>query len=112
MIRRPPRSTRTDTLFPYTTLFRSGVQRLITPKGMLPSRLGVHALYLDPLSPDYEHANPHGRWREKLSRLLEQYTTQMGVSPEIVQLSEFYREPNQVRLLSEAEIDRLGLLTQ
>src|SRR3546814_300621 len=25
MLRRPPRSTRTDTLFPYTTLFRSGV---------------------------------------------------------------------------------------
>src|SRR3546814_7700249 len=25
MIRRPPRSTRTDTLFPYTTLFRSSV---------------------------------------------------------------------------------------
>src|SRR3546814_5062085 len=24
MIRRPPRSTRTDTLFPYSTLFRSG----------------------------------------------------------------------------------------
>src|SRR3546814_21074934 len=27
MIRRPPRSTRTDTLFPYTTLFRSLKQR-------------------------------------------------------------------------------------
>src|SRR3546814_19270836 len=27
MIRRPPRSTRTDTLFPYTTLFRSGPQQ-------------------------------------------------------------------------------------
>src|SRR3546814_988338 len=26
MIRPPPRSTRTDTLFPYTTLFRSGFQ--------------------------------------------------------------------------------------
>src|SRR3546814_8112337 len=26
MIRRPPRSTRTDTLFPYTTLFRSRLQ--------------------------------------------------------------------------------------
>src|SRR3546814_2306594 len=26
MIRRPPRSTRTDTLFPYTTLFRSSGQ--------------------------------------------------------------------------------------
>src|SRR3546814_14516728 len=43
MIRRPPRSTRTDTLFPYTTLFRSsgflnrqgkdaiGVQEQFTP---------------------------------------------------------------------------------
>src|SRR3546814_519846 len=29
MIRRPPRSTRTDTLFPYTTLFRSGEHRLV-----------------------------------------------------------------------------------
>src|SRR3546814_5143624 len=28
MIRRPPRSTRTDTLFPYTTLFRSQVHGL------------------------------------------------------------------------------------
>src|SRR3546814_2805844 len=29
MIRRPPRSTRTDTLFPYTTLFRSLATRRI-----------------------------------------------------------------------------------
>src|SRR3546814_10510942 len=29
MIRRPPRSTRTDTLFPYTTLFRSVVAPLL-----------------------------------------------------------------------------------
>src|SRR3546814_13114328 len=29
MIRRPPRSTRTDTLFPYTTLFRSRGEDLI-----------------------------------------------------------------------------------
>src|SRR3546814_12225870 len=28
MIRRPPRSTRTDTLFPYTTLFRSDDDRV------------------------------------------------------------------------------------
>src|SRR6056297_2103069 len=31
MIRRPPRSTRTDTLFPYTTLFRSGWGGTTTP---------------------------------------------------------------------------------
>src|SRR3546814_9788944 len=29
MIRRPPRSTRTDTLFPYTTLFRSALDGLL-----------------------------------------------------------------------------------
>src|SRR3546814_1803511 len=29
MIRRPPRSTRTDTLFPYTTLFRSSAHRRV-----------------------------------------------------------------------------------
>src|SRR3546814_17143443 len=29
MIRRPPRSTRTDTLFPYTTLFRSRERALV-----------------------------------------------------------------------------------
>src|SRR3546814_16925498 len=31
MIRRPPRSTRTDTLFPYTTLFRSVLAERDTP---------------------------------------------------------------------------------
>src|SRR3546814_5493629 len=33
MIRRPPRSTRTDTLFPYTTLFRSGIFNVSTGEG-------------------------------------------------------------------------------
>src|SRR3546814_430213 len=31
MIRRPPRSTRTDTLFPYTTLFRSSASCSVIP---------------------------------------------------------------------------------
>src|SRR3546814_7597029 len=33
MLRRPPRSTRTDTLFPYTTLFRSSDQGYIKREG-------------------------------------------------------------------------------
>src|SRR3546814_5505422 len=37
MIRRPPRSTRTDTLFPYTTLFRS----FLTPKSVRGAALPV-----------------------------------------------------------------------
>src|SRR3546814_2315040 len=34
MIRRPPRSTRTDTLCPYTTRFRSGRQEVPLGKGL------------------------------------------------------------------------------
>src|SRR3546814_4234279 len=40
MIRRPPRDTRTDTLFPYTTLFRSGgAQRHAESAGRRPGRI-------------------------------------------------------------------------
>src|SRR3546814_11002025 len=62
MIRRPPRSTRTDTLFPYTTLFRSheigrvryepvtdnealaAFQRLCRLEGIIPALESAHAL--------------------------------------------------------------------
>src|SRR3546814_11674840 len=58
MIRRPPRSTRTDTLFPYTTLFRSP-PTLGAAAGFDPLRdsdrayadalkkAGVHTVYLE-----------------------------------------------------------------
>src|SRR3546814_4011346 len=59
MIRRPPRSTRTDTLFPYTTLFRShAIEARIyaenPDKGFLPS-IGTLA-YLE-LPPHTAFAN-------------------------------------------------------
>src|SRR3546814_9894487 len=41
MIRRPPRSTRTDTLFPYTTLLRSGGRLFHRSQG-LRRRVAVH----------------------------------------------------------------------
>src|SRR3546814_8773271 len=55
MIRRPPRSTRTDTLFPYTTLFRSPRRRpdrpadvsdpgLQRPAGLAAARRGLAEL--------------------------------------------------------------------
>src|SRR3546814_5953002 len=46
MIRRPPRSTRTDTLFPYTTLFRSRVPqsgRYVRHFGVADAARGVSA---------------------------------------------------------------------
>src|SRR3546814_11099908 len=45
MIRRPPRSTRTDTLFPYTTLFRSTTLGLGAVSALLP-HLGARMLHL------------------------------------------------------------------
>src|SRR3546814_6144103 len=40
MIRRPPRSTRTDTLFPYTTLFRSHLTLGAEPESVV-DKLGI-----------------------------------------------------------------------
>src|SRR3546814_5183564 len=59
MIRRPPRSTRTDTLFPYTTLFRSQAfdaflkTRLFGPLGMTSTFFQVPASEAGRLSTNY-----------------------------------------------------------
>src|SRR3546814_7121676 len=51
MIRRPPRSTRTDTLFPYTTLFRS-------------DRKPPALLFMPPMAIHHFLARCHPRWRQ------------------------------------------------
>src|SRR3546814_11554309 len=60
MIRRPPRSTRTDTLFPYTTLFRSrvGNPELDGPKPRRTHPLAVPIYLVSPLL-DRGHVNLH-----------------------------------------------------
>src|SRR3546814_2471366 len=51
MIRRPPRSTRTDTLFPYTTLFRSADDgSCVDSARLLSSRLCLRRLVHSPRS--------------------------------------------------------------
>src|SRR3546814_5055139 len=50
MIRRPPRSTRTDTLFPYTTLFRSSngsIDRIETDNDRVRMAEGYHDRLVD-----------------------------------------------------------------
>src|SRR3546814_4358782 len=56
MIRRPPRSTRTDTLFPYTTLFRSEPLSGILQHGSV-NMFGIFAglMFIE----DIEHAAKH-----------------------------------------------------
>src|SRR3546814_19070866 len=59
MIRRPPRSTRTDTLFPYTTLFRSAEAREL----LLEDRHHVH--HQDAADQD-RHADDRDRVEHRL----------------------------------------------
>src|SRR3546814_20474480 len=49
MIRRPPRSTRTDTLFPYTTLFRSAADLGLVLLQLLPGLGDLLGIILAPL---------------------------------------------------------------
>src|SRR3546814_4710904 len=55
MIRRPPRSTRTDTLFPYTTLFRSATG---VPRGALST---AQSSIIRLLNPDSAKVGTSGR---------------------------------------------------
>src|SRR3546814_10216497 len=59
MIRRPPRSTRTDTLFPYTTLFRSGRDRVDRLRALLDGacRLRECSLCMGEFSRSEEHTS-------------------------------------------------------
>src|SRR3546814_1287172 len=67
MILRPPRSTRTDTLFPYTTLFRSSPRQA----GKTPRRRGSARPWCRPLPcPAVRpHPGPHSRSEEHTSEL-------------------------------------------
>src|SRR3546814_6190302 len=63
MIRRPPRSTRTDTLFPYTTLFRSQADARLWPGRRARMRRRPALLPLQRLS---DHAVARRvRWRSE-----------------------------------------------
>src|SRR3546814_4418589 len=57
MIRRPPRSTRTDTLFPYTTLFRSVCINHFHDR-IVGTRVTAKALVDRFRNPDRRHAEP------------------------------------------------------
>src|SRR3546814_2154395 len=85
MLRRPPRSTRTDTLFPYTTLFRSrlyvrlhGQYRSHAHRArMLPSRLGREHHHRRGRSRQGDiHAPVPARHRARLERS-EEHTSEL-----------------------------------
>src|SRR3546814_18627401 len=99
MIRRPPRSTRTDTLFPYTTLFRSTdeeskskilglegrqVEQALIPNAKLPEREqqecrdgdGAH-----PADPARLQPVPAAALRQHISRAKQRRSERAGPEP-------------------------------
>src|SRR3546814_13142737 len=84
MIRRPPRSTRTDTLFPYTTLFRS------EPEGLRPvaaapvrHRLALTVCRLTVCPPALSRAGPSiaGSRRRTTADRCPQRISRCGLAP-------------------------------
>src|SRR3546814_10566894 len=76
MIRRPPRSTRTDALLPYTTLFRSIVAALAVLGASL-AGCGINNI------PTYEE-QAKAAW----SQVLNQYQRRAELIPNLVERSE------------------------
>src|SRR3546814_2641977 len=70
MIRRPPRSTRTDTLFPYTTLFRS-LDSLLAPGNL------VEALNLKAVRDVVEHRS---MWQKRSEEHTSELQSLMRIS--------------------------------
>src|SRR3546814_12336337 len=60
MIRRPPRSTRTDTLFPYTTLFRSAIDEGRFDARALQHGGDLRAAAVDDHRMQAQHLQQHG----------------------------------------------------
>src|SRR3546814_2297888 len=89
MIRRPPRSTRTDTLFPYTTLFRS---RDLC--GMAQTGTGKTAAFALP-SLHYFHENPKPRPLGSCRMLVLSPTRELAA-----QIAESFREYGRFMRLS------------
>src|SRR3546814_11405974 len=71
MIRRPPRSTRTDTLFPYTTLFRSSRHRAVPRLHLLrlPGRLGGGDLRVHRIDDADQRSEEHTSELQSLMRI-------------------------------------------
>src|SRR3546814_10176997 len=86
MIRRPPRSTRTDTLFPYTTLFRSHrrtpadrAKRRDRPPAPFGQRAGTSLLQRSGYAGTGAETGGRGAWRARASVPLrsEEHTSEL-----------------------------------
>src|SRR3546814_10416771 len=107
MIRRPPRSTRTDTLFPYTTLFRSDSFDKTSFRGDLPAGWDAE-LYRNGQLLAFATLNGDGRY-EFLDVPLQYGTNRFEIVLYGSQ-GQIRRELNQLQVRSEAQTSELQSL--
>src|SRR3546814_5459330 len=69
MIRRPPRSTRTDTLFPYTTLFRSWTTRCSPKRALRPAAISCVKSGVLKVAGVYSRSEEHTSELQSLMRI-------------------------------------------
>src|SRR3546814_12241603 len=98
MIRRPPRSTRTDTLFPYTTLFRSLNLQCCQVAFFLEPRLAVPSTL-----PRQQHVHQRTRLVGVVDRQLHQ-PAGVGMDGRLAQL----RRIHLAKALEAGHVDRAG----
>src|SRR3546814_13669143 len=98
MLRRPPRSTLPDTLFPYTTLFRSALD------AALASAPGDVDHYVDRLG-DQRARRVHGHFENQL--LKAQQSTQRGTAVDRGDAAGVARAPqlDEIQRLGDAQLD-------
>src|SRR3546814_10377828 len=97
MIRRPPRSTRTNTLFPYTTLFRS-IERT----------RGADAVLVAPASADFMAKLAHGLADDLLSTLCLARACPLLVAPAMNR--EMWANPATQRNVAQLRADGVAVL--
>src|SRR3546814_17728384 len=103
MIRRPPRSTRTDTLFPYTTLFRSLVAQPVVEGVELELGIGRHVE-----SDDDRRLQPVGqqRFEPHFAHAVDQDAAIVGITLAAPGHAAFRRVLRQRLMKGDDDVDR------
>src|SRR3546814_5941921 len=104
MIRRPPRSTRTDTLFPYTTLFRS-VQPAVRPRiarrlrrRLLPQRPDLFRPGDEDPDPRRDRAGPDARRAPRSEEHTSELQSLMRISYAVFCLKKKTNHKHQIKI--------------
>src|SRR3546814_13886631 len=108
MIRRTPRSTRTDTLFPYTTLFRSNAPKGVTGNPAEPGAISFLDLDISGLHTEIRDFSTNGKeitgsierfeFREKSGFVLKQLSAELSFGSGKITLEDLLLETPSSRI--------------